>query len=63
MAEIALRSHKFDLVVMSTLSDYDQDRLINFADGAGVLVLDGFTMSSELLWLVTERLNRIQQLA
>jgi hypothetical protein len=33
------------------------------ADGANVLVLDGFTSPSELLSLVAERLNRGQQRA
>jgi hypothetical protein len=58
VAEIALRRQKFDLLVLSSLSDSDLHRIINLADGADVLVLDGFTMPSELLSLVSERLNR-----
>jgi hypothetical protein len=58
VAEIVLRSQKFDLVVLSKLSDIDLHRIINLADGAEVLVLDGFTSPSELLSLVAQRLNR-----
>lgn len=54
VAETVLRSHKFDLVVLSVLSDYDRQRIINFANGAEVLVLDGFTMPLELLRLVAD---------
>jgi DNA-binding response OmpR family regulator len=58
LAEVVLRSQKFDLLVLSTLND----SLIGFADDADVLVLDdGLTMPSELLWLVEERLNRQQR--
>jgi hypothetical protein len=61
LAEILLRSRKFDLIVLSRLSEFDLHRIINFADGAGVLVLDAFTSPTELLSLVAERLNRVQQ--
>ena len=61
LAEIVLRSQKFDLIVLSTMSDYEKDRILGLADGADVLVLDGFTMPLELLWLVAERLNRQQR--
>jgi DNA-binding response OmpR family regulator len=57
-AEIALRSQKFDLIVLSRLSESDVHRIINFSDGANVLVLDGFTMPSELLSLVAQRLQQ-----
>src|ERR1700729_508752 len=57
-AEIVLRSQKFDLIVLSRLSDSDLQRIINFADGADLLVLSGFTSPSELLSLVAQRLNR-----
>jgi hypothetical protein len=63
VAEIALRSQKFDLIVVSTLSDSDLHRIINLADGADVLVLDELTMPSELLSLVAQRLNRHQRQA
>jgi hypothetical protein len=63
LAEIVLRNQKFDLIVLSTLSDYDQHRILDFADGADLLVLDGFTMPAEFLWLVAERLNRVQRRA
>jgi hypothetical protein len=61
VAEIALRSQKFDLLVISSLSDYDLHRIIGLSDGAEVLVLEEFTMPSELLSLVTQRLNRQQR--
>ena len=58
VAEVLLRSQKFDLIVLSRLSDFDLHRVINLADGADVLVLDGFTAPSELLSLVAQRLQR-----
>jgi hypothetical protein len=42
-----------DLIVLSALSDSDLLRIINLADGADVLVLEGLTMPSELIFLVT----------
>jgi DNA-binding response OmpR family regulator len=57
VAEILLRSQKFDLIVLSRLSDFDLHRVINLADGADVLVLDGFTAPLELLDLVAQRLD------
>lgn len=56
-ADIALRSRKFDLLILSGLSDFDLHRIIGLADGAEVLVLDEFTMPRELLSLVAERLD------
>ena len=53
-AENVLRSQKFDLIVLPTVSDY----LIGLADGAEVLILEGLTMPMQLLRLVGERLNR-----
>jgi hypothetical protein len=61
LAETLLRSQSFDLIVLSRLSEFDLHRIITFADGADVLVLDGFTSPSELLSLVAERLNRGHQ--
>lgn len=58
LAEIVLRSQKFDLIVLSWLSDYDLQRIVNLSDGADVLVLDGITTPSELLSLVAQRLQR-----
>ena len=58
LAEIALRSQKFDLIVLSRLSDYDLPRIVSLSDGADVLVLDEITFPSQLLSLVAERLNR-----
>jgi CheY-like chemotaxis protein len=58
LAEILLRSRKFDLIVLSWLSDYDLQRIINLSDGAEVLVLEELTMPSELLSLLAQRLNR-----
>jgi len=63
VAEILLRSHKFDLIVISTVSDFDLQRIINLSDGAEALVLDGLTMPSKLLSLVAQRLNRHQRRA
>jgi hypothetical protein len=48
VAEILLRSQKFDLIVISSLKDSDLHRIINFSDGAKVLVLEEFTLPSEL---------------
>jgi hypothetical protein len=63
IAEIVLRSQTFDLIVLSRLSDSDLHRIINFADGADLLVLSGFTSPSELLSLLAQRLNRGQRRA
>ena len=63
VAEILLRSQKFDLIALSSLSDSDLHRVINLSDGAEVLVLDGLTMPSKLLSLVAQRLNRHQRRA
>ena len=61
VAEIQLRSRKFDLLVVSSLKDSDLHRVINLSDGAEVLILDGLTMPSELLSLVGQRLSRQQR--
>jgi DNA-binding response OmpR family regulator len=58
LAEILLRSQKFDLIVLSWLSDYDLQRIVGLSDGAEVLVLEELTMPSEFLSLVAQRLNR-----
>lgn len=58
LAEILLRSRRFDLIVLSSLNDHDLQRILNFSDGAEVLVLDEFLMPAELLTLVAQRLNR-----
>jgi CheY-like chemotaxis protein len=58
LAGIVLRSQKFDLIVLATMNDFEKDRILGLSDGADVLLLDGFTMPLELLWLVAERLNR-----
>jgi CheY-like chemotaxis protein len=63
LAEVLLRSQKFDLIVLSLLSEFDLHRIINFGDGAEVLVLDGLPLPSELLSLVAQRLNRHQRKA
>jgi hypothetical protein len=63
VAEMVLRSRKFDLIVLSRLSDSDLHRVTNFADGADVLVLEELTFPSELLFLVAQRLNRRQRRA
>jgi hypothetical protein len=61
-AEIVLRGREYDLIVLSGLSDFDMHRVIGLADGAEVLVLDGFTMPRELLSLVAQRLDLARQL-
>lgn len=58
VAEVVLRSQKFDLLVVSSLNDRDLQRVVSLSDGADVLVLGGITMPSELLSLVAERLNQ-----
>jgi hypothetical protein len=63
LAEVLLRSQNFDLIVLSSLSEFDLLRIINLVDGAEVLVLDGLTLPSELLFLVAQRLNRRQRKA
>ena len=63
VAEIMLSSRKFDLIVLSSLSDFDRNRIVNLADGADILVLDAFTYPSELLALIAQRLNRGQRRA
>jgi hypothetical protein len=61
VAEIALRSQKFDLVVVSELSDHEMHQIINFSDGADVLVVDeGPVVPSVFILLVQERLARRQ---
>jgi CheY-like chemotaxis protein len=63
LAEMVLRIQKFDLIVLSATSECDWQRTLNLADGADVLFLDGLTMPLELLWLIAERLSRLQQRA
>ena len=58
VAEILLRSQKFDLIVVSRLSDSDLHRVNNLADGADMPVLGGLTLPSEMLFLVAQRLDR-----
>jgi hypothetical protein len=60
VAEITLRSQKFDLIVLSGLREFEQHQIITLSDGAEVLVLEEFTMPSELLSLVAQRLDRQQ---
>jgi hypothetical protein len=57
MAESTLRARKFDLIVLSKLSGHEENPILNVADGADVLVLDGSTRPTELLSLVSERLQ------
>ena len=58
LAEIVLRYRKFDLIVISNVSEFDLHRIINFSDGAGVLVLDENMMPAELLAVIERRVNR-----
>ena len=57
-AEIVLRSHNFDLIVVSRLSDSDLQRVDSLAGGADMLVLNDLTLSSEMLFLIAQRLDR-----
>jgi hypothetical protein len=61
LAKILLLSQKFDLIVLSILSEFDLHGIMNLADGADVLVLEGLTLPSELLSLVAQRLNHRQR--
>jgi hypothetical protein len=61
LAESLLRTQKFDLIVISSISDSDLQRVVNLSDGADVLVLDEVTLPSKLLSLVAQRLKRHQQ--
>lgn len=58
VAEIVLCSQKFDLIVVSRLSDSDLHRVNNLADGADMLVLDRLTLPPEMLFWVAQRLDR-----
>jgi hypothetical protein len=61
LAESVLRTQKFDLIVVSSMSDSDLQRVVNLSDGADVLVLDQVTLPSKLLSLVAQRLNGHQR--
>jgi hypothetical protein len=63
VAEIVLRSRAFDLLVVSSLTDDALHRILSLADGADIIVLEGVTKPSELLYLVAQRLNRLQRKA
>jgi hypothetical protein len=60
-AAIVLQSRKFDLLILSSLSDSELHRLVNISDGAKMLVLDVFTRPLELLSLVKESLDSQQR--
>jgi hypothetical protein len=62
-AEVVLSSRKFDLVVLSGLTEFEQHRILNLADGAQVLVLDMLTLPDHLLALIAEKLNGTQRRA
>jgi hypothetical protein len=54
IAEIVLRRRKFDLIVLSGLSDFDLHCIIALADGAELLVLEGVIRRRELLSSVAQ---------
>ena len=54
VAELMLRGRKFDLIIVSNVSDSDLQMLISLSDGAEMLVLDILTLPSELLALVAK---------
>jgi hypothetical protein len=62
-AEVVLSSRKFDLIVLSGLSEFEQHRILNLADGAQVLVLDMLILPDDLLALIAETLNGTQRRA
>jgi DNA-binding response OmpR family regulator len=51
-AEILLRSQRFNLLVVSSLSNHDLHRIIDLSDGADLVVLKAVTTASELLSFV-----------
>ncbi len=61
LAEVGLPSQEFDLLVLSSLSDSEVNRLVSLADGATVLVVDDLTMPAELMTLVAQRLDSQQR--
>ena len=58
VAEIVLRSQKFDLIILSELAGFDLNWVVNLSDGADVLMLEALTTLRELLSLVAQRLDR-----
>jgi hypothetical protein len=58
LAESVLRGEKFDLIVISGVSDFELQTIVNFADGANVLVLEKIMFPDELISVVADRLNR-----
>jgi DNA-binding response OmpR family regulator len=58
VAEILLRSQKFDLIILSEPAGFDLNRVVTLSEGADVLVLEALTMPRELLSLVAQRLDR-----
>jgi hypothetical protein len=60
-AETVLRSQKFDLLIVSSTSDSDLQQIVKLSAGADVMVLQEFTVPTELLSLVAHRLNRQQR--
>jgi hypothetical protein len=58
VAETVLRSRGFDLIVLSGMHETDLHRIVNLADGAGILVLEELTPPDQLLLLVAQQLNR-----
>ena len=61
VADIVLRRQRFDLIVISSLTDYDLHRIVNLSDGADILVLEPLAAPSELLSLVAQRLSRLRR--
>jgi hypothetical protein len=57
VAERLLLSRKFDLIILSELADFDVNSLVNFTDGADVMVLEVLTTPAQLLSFLTQRLD------
>jgi CheY-like chemotaxis protein len=51
-AEILLRSQRFNLLIVSSLSDCHLHRIIDLSDGADLVLLKASTTASELLCFV-----------
>jgi hypothetical protein len=54
LAEIVLSYRKFDLIVTFGLDDHDLDRIINVADGAKILALEGTVLPSDVVSRVAD---------
>jgi hypothetical protein len=61
-AEVVLRGQKFDLVIVSALTENDQTRILNLADGAQVMTLHGPIPTQDMVALVASRVRAIPEI-